>query len=152
MLFRKRADPFIVTAFGEPVPLRAGIADLSVMVQKEADRSPVLDAAVSVRLKKSSAANITEIVAPATHSRATNKLLYAAHITLPSAGEWELSVDVKQQAASAVASGEIAVAPQQAPETAYWPYFAIVPLFVVLFILNRWLRSKWRVRNPPARP
>ncbi len=33
MLFRKRADPFLVTAFSEPVPVRVGAADLSVMVQ-----------------------------------------------------------------------------------------------------------------------
>ena len=152
MLFRKRTDPFIVTAFGEPVPPRVGLVDLSVMLQNANDRSTVLDAAVILRLKTSLAGTITEVVAPATHARATNKLLYAAHITLPSPGKWQLSVEIKQGNATASVSGEMSVLPREAPATTYWPYFAMVPLFVLLFILNRWLRRKWGVRNPQARP
>ncbi len=151
MLFRKRADPFLVTAFGEPVPLRVGTADLSVMVQNAENRSTVLDANVSFRLKKSSTGSVVEIIASATHARATNKLLYAAHVTLPSAGEWQLSVDVKNGAAAASALSELNVFAQEAPAETYWPYFVIVPLLAVLFVLNRWLRRKWR-RSPQARP
>jgi hypothetical protein len=152
MLFRKRADPFIVTAFCEPVPPRVGLVDLSVMLQKASDQSTVLDAAVMLRLKKSSMGTITEVVAPATHARATNKLLYAAHVTLPSAGKWQVSVEIKQDNGTASVPGEISVLPQEAPAATYWPYFVMVPLFVLLFILNRWLRRKWGVRNPQARP
>jgi hypothetical protein len=152
MLFRKRADPFIVTAFGEPVPARVGLVDLSVMLQRANDHGTVLDASVMLRLKKSSTGTITEVVAPATHARATNKLLYAAHVTLPSAGKWQVSVEVKQGNATASVSGAMSVLPQEAPATTYWPYFVMVPLFVLLFILNRWLRRKWGVRNPQARP
>jgi hypothetical protein len=152
MLFRKRADPFVVTAFSEPVPARVGLTDLSVMLQNASDDKTVLDAAVILRLKKSSAGTITEVVAPATHVKATNKLLYAAHVTLPSAGEWQLSVDIKQGNTTASVSGAISVLPQEAPAVTYWPYFVMVPLFVLLFILNRWLRSKWGIRRPPSRP
>lgn len=151
MLFRKRADPFLVTAFSEPVPVRVGAADLSVMVQNVNDRSTVLDASVSVRLKKSSAGRVVEIIAPATHGRATNKLLYAAHVTLPSAGQWQLSVDIKKAPAAAAASSELNVLAQEAPAETYWPYFAMVPLLIALFVFNRWLRRKWRT-SPQARP
>ncbi len=89
LLFRKPAGPFVLTAFSSPAPLRVGRADLSIMVQKENDQSTVLDAVVSVRLKRSVGGTIVEIVAPATHARATNKLLYAANVTLPSAGAME---------------------------------------------------------------
>lgn len=151
MLFRKRADPFLVTAFSEPVPVRVGAADLSVMVQNAEDRATVLDASVNVRLKKSSAGSVVEIIAPATHARATNKLLYAAHVTLPSAGQWQLSVDIKKGLAAASVSSEVNVFAQEAPAETYWPYFVIVPLLAVLFVGNRWLRRKWR-RSPQARP
>jgi hypothetical protein len=152
MLFRKRADPFIVTAFSEPAPPRVGLVDLSVMLQKANDQTTVLDASVMVRLKKSSAGTITEVVAPATHARATNKLLYAAQVTLASPGEWQLTVDIKQGNATASVSSQMSVLPEQAPTVTYWPYFAMVPVLVLFFILNRWLRRKWGVRHPQVRP
>ncbi len=151
MLFRKRADPFVVTAFGEPVPVRVGATDLSVMVQNADDRTSVLDATVNIRAKKSSTGSVVEIMAPATHARATNKLLYAAHVTLPSAGEWQLIVDIKRGSAAASASTDLNVLAQEAPAETYWPYFAIVPLLALAFALNRWLRRKWQ-RSPQARP
>ena len=152
MLFRKQADSLIVTAFGEPVPARVGLMDLSVMLQKANDQSTVLDAHVVIRLKKSARGTITEVVAPATHGRATNKLLYAAQVTLPSAGQWQLTIDMKQGTAAASVSSQMNVLPQQPPTVTYWPYFAMVPVFVLFFVLNRWLRRKWGIRSPQARP
>lgn len=128
------------------------------MVQNGKDASTVLDAIVAVRLKQSTGGKIVEVVAPATHARATNKLLYAAHVTLPSAGQWLLTVDVTAKhsgggsASGEVASGEIDVLPQQAPVPAYWPYFAVVPVLVLFFAMNQWLKRKRRLRNPQARP
>ena len=152
MLFRKQADSLIVTAFGEPVPARVGLMDLSVMLQKANDQGTVLDASVVIRLKKSARGTITEVVAPATHARATNKLLYAAQVTVPSAGEWQFSVDVKHANGTASISSPLSVLPQQPPTVTYWPYFAMIPVFVLFFILNRWLRRKWGIRSPQARP
>jgi hypothetical protein len=152
MLFRKQAGPFVITVFSDPSPIRAGRADVSVMVQKPGDQNAVLDAVVTLKLKRSAGGTITEIVAPATHARATNKLLYAANMTAPSAGEWELSAVVKQGNATATASSEISVLPQESPRATYWPYVVMVPLAVLLFALNRWLRSKWGIRSPRARP
>ena len=152
MLFRKQADPFVITAFGEPEPLRAGAVDLSVMVQNARDLTTVLDAKVNVRLKRSSGGAIMEVVAPATHDRATNKLLYGAHVTVPSAGVWQMSVDVNQGKIAAAASGEIHVLEAEEPAKTYWPYFAMVPAVVLLFVLNRWLKKKWLARSRQARP
>ncbi len=152
VLFRKQAGPFIVTVFAASLPIRAGAADLSVMVQRVSDEASILDATVNVHLRQSAAGKIEEVVAPASHARATNKLLYAAHVTIPSTGKWTLGVDVKQKDGSGSASAELNVLPQAGPAESYWPYFVIVPAFIVLFIVNRWLRKKWRVRSPQARP
>lgn len=152
VLFRKQAGPFMVTAFAEKLPVRAGAADLSVLVQRVSDESNVLDAQVNVRLRQSAGGKIEEVMAPASHSRATNKLLYAAHITIPSAGLWTLSVYVSGKNGSGTASGDLNASPPQSPAEANWPYFVLVPVMIVLFILNRWLRKKWRAKNPPARP
>lgn len=149
---RKPAGPWIVTVFSTPVPLRAGVADLSVMVQTAQDRKTVLDAGVKLHLTKSSATDVVEIIAPATRSQATNKLLYAARVTLPSAGKWRLEVDVKEKASVASVSGEIAVLPLQPPAMARWPYFAFVLLVVLLFAMNQWLKRSRRLRRPRARP
>ncbi|MGA8025662.1 MAG: hypothetical protein WB992_00850 [Bryobacteraceae bacterium] len=149
---RKQAGPFIVTVFSTPVPVRVGAADLSVMVQKAADQGAVLDADVRLHLKKSSNGNIVEIVAPAKRSQASNKLLYAGRMTIPSAGTWQMDVEVTAAGSTASASGQLNVLQPQSPSAAYWPYFAFVPLIVLLFAANQWLKSKRRFRRSRALP
>ena len=142
MQFRKPAGPFMVTVFSEPVPVRAGIADLSVMVEKGSDQSGVLDADVKLHLKKTESGRIVEIIAPASHSNATNKLLYAASVTLPSAGTWQITVDVREKGDAASASGNVTVWAAEAPMMERWPLFAVVPLMILFFVLNQWLRRR----------
>jgi hypothetical protein len=138
--FRKLSGPLLITVFGAPSPLHAGIADLSVMVEDERDRRAVLDAEVGLRISRRGEA---PIVVPATRAQASNKLLYAAHPELPNAGEWRLNVQVNLHGQPAEAEGTITVLPRQAAVRTYWFYLAIVPAGVVLFVfLNRWL--KWR--------
>lgn len=152
VLFRSAAGPYKVTVFGEPVPIRAGAADISVMVQNS-DSSTVLDAKVAIRLKIPSQEKIVELMAPATHDRATNKLLYAAHVTIPSRGLWDVAIDVTgANGATGSAAGQISVLPMQAPVSKNWPYFAVVPGLVLLFALNQWLRKRREIRRPLTRP
>ncbi len=149
---RKPAGPWMVAVFSMPAPLRVGNADLSVMVQKSSDQSSVLDAKVSIHLKKSSATEVQEIIVPATRAQATNKLLYAARINLPSSGKWRLEVDVTDQGSAASASGEINVLPEQAPLQSHWVYVALVPFVVLLFATNQWLKKRRRLRRSRALP
>jgi YtkA-like len=139
--FRKQAGPFIVTVFTSPVPLRAGVADISVMVQDGQDNSPVLDANVSIKLSKADEQTIAE---KATTSQATNKLLYASAVELPTPGRWRLGVRVARGGTGGEAAGEIAVLPEEAPVITYWLYFAVIPLGVMLFGLNQWLKKRRR--------
>jgi len=142
----------MVTVFGAPAPLRVGVADLSVMVQGAADQNSVLDAKVRLHLKRSSATNVFEIVVPASHAAATNKLLYAAHVNLPSAGKWNLEVGVTRGDLAASASGDINVLPPEPPLASHWLYIALVPLLIVLFAANQWLKRNRRFRRFRVRP
>ncbi len=148
VLFHKQAGPFEVTLFGSPTPLRVGSADLSVMVQKTADSSSVSDAEVNVHLKRSEPGNIVEVIAPATHAKATNKLLYAAHVHLPAAGTWRVDVEVAAAGSTASASGQVTVQPPEPPAANYWGYFALVPFVILLFVFNRWLKRRRRMTYP----
>lgn len=151
MQFRKPAGPFIVTVFSEPVPVRAGVADLSVMVENASDQSTVLDAVTKLHLSKTESGRILELVAPATHATATNKLLYAVAISLPSAGRWRLTVDVKTKIQAASVSGEINVLPPEPPLVARWPLFALVPVMLLFFVLNQWLKARSAKRKQDLR-
>lgn len=150
--FHKQAGPFDVTLFSSPVPLRAGKADLSVMVQKASDNSNIQNANVTVHLRKATSDNVVEVVAPATHGKATNKLLYAAELTIPSPGAWQVNVEVNAAGTTATAAGQIEVLPPQAPAVSYWGYFALIPFAILLFVFNRWLRRRRQMLFPRARP
>ena len=150
--FRRPAGPFVITVFSAPVPVRVGSADLSVMLERAADRSTVSDAKVMVHVVRRQANGIVEVTAPATHALATNKLLYAANVTLRSAGQWRVTVDVTTKDSSVSTAGDVTVLPAEPPAVAHWPYFALVPLMVLLFAANQWLKSKRQVRRRQVRP
>jgi hypothetical protein len=128
ILLRKQAGPLLITVFGTP---RVGLTDFSVLVQKEND--PVLDADVELRVGDSAA-------------RATpgaNKLMYLAAIRLTRAGKVPITVRV----GDVEVTGAIQVEPQPPPLVAYWPYFAVVPLAIMLFALNQSLKNRRRLRR-----
>ena len=50
IVLKQEQGAYVVTVFAEPVPLRAGPVDLSVLVQDKETLAPVLDADVSVKL------------------------------------------------------------------------------------------------------
>lgn len=147
--FRTQAGPFLVTVFSAPVPLRVGVADLSVMVQRLNDRSEELDCNVMLHLSKPGERDIR---VAATRAQATNKILYAAHPVLQKAGNWNLTLEIKARGDAARVNGAITVLPQLPPLIAYWPYFAVLPAAVALFALNQWLKRRRKVINPRVRP
>lgn len=152
LILRKPAGPLIVSVFSAESPVRVGTSDLSVMVEKASDESPVMDAKVMLRLTRGTAGAVTEVAAPASHTKATNKTLYAAQVTLPSEGVWRLSADVTANGKTDEVSADLNVLPPAPPAQKYWPYFALVPLAVLLFAFNRWLRRRRDFIHPRARP
>jgi hypothetical protein len=149
LILRQTAGPLTVSVFSSPSPLRVGTGDISVMVQKTADKSSVLDAKVNLRLSHSSPEGISTVFVPTSHDKATNKLLYASNVSLNAEGPWKLLVTIDSKLGNAEVAGNIEVLPRQAPIISFWPYFALVPLLILVFILNRWLRSRMATsRNP----
>jgi len=151
LVLRKQTGPLTISIFSSPEPLRVGPADLSVMVQRANDKSEVLDANVKLHLTHAGPEGIAEVFAPATHANAANKLFYAARLDFPVAGVWRLASIVESKNGSAEVAGEVTVRPPQPPILAYWPYFAVVPLIIVLFVVNQWLKKKRQVTRPPTR-
>ena len=153
VVLQKRSGPFIITLFSDPTPVRVGRADLSVMCQKAEDNSPVLDAKVLLRLRRPSTGNdIVEFTLPAKHESASNKLLYAAALDLPSPGNWKINIDVERNGTLASVGGSLTVLEKQGALLTYWPFFVIVPLVALLFAINRRLRRGRELRHPRARP
>jgi hypothetical protein len=136
---RVRDGNMIVGVFTSPVPLRVGAGDISILMQNAADQNPILDGAVTLRL---SLPGHPDIAVSATHEQATNKLLYAATVDLPATGEWALRVNCKARQEVGTVMTTLAVLPKPPPFATYWPYFALVPLGLALFILNQWLKAR----------
>jgi hypothetical protein len=148
LLVRQNAGPLTISVFSSPEPLRVGAGDISVMVQRSDDKSTVLDATVKLHLTHTTPDGISEVFVPATHAKATNKLLYASQVNLASEGPWKLVATVDSKAGSAEVAANINVTPAEPRILAYWPYFAVVPLIVILFAINQWLKAKRKSTNP----
>jgi hypothetical protein len=112
-----------------------------VLVESAPSHSPILDATVSLHLSDDSG---IELSARATHAQATNKLLYAALPAVPGAGNWSVRVTVARGEERAMVEGKVQVLPAPHALVHYWPYFAIVPCAVGLFVLNQYLKAKQR--------
>jgi hypothetical protein len=147
VLSRQESGPFVITVFAAPVPLRAGPIDLTVLVQTRDSLQPVLDADVSIRLNGPS-----EIVAPASRSKAQNKLLYGAMLDLPQPGEWKYAVSIHDGAGQATVLGAFQAGPPAPPLASFAFYLAIPPLLVAIFALHQWLsrRDARRARSVPC--
>jgi hypothetical protein len=149
LVLQGRAGHLNISVFASPSPLRAGMADLSVLLQDAADGGILLDSAVELRLTKSGAPSI---VAIATTGQATNKLLYAAAVDILEPGKYVLTALCREHGEEVSIHGTLTVLPRQPAVLDYWFYFAIVPVAILLFLLNQRLKSRRRAVRLPARP
>ena len=92
------------------------------------------------------------MMASASRSKAQNKLLYAATLNLPQAGEWKYAITVRMGESDATISGAFQAGPPALPLASYAFYLAIPPLLVAIFVLHQWLsrRDARRVRSVPC--
>ena len=152
VILHQRADPFDVTLLGESTQLTTAQTNLSLRLQKASDHSDVPDAKVSLRFTRDDNGKITEVMAPATHARASNKMLYGALVTLPAEGYWTFIADIDAQGAHVQAAAKLSVGPPEAPMNQKWPLIALVPVLILAFVLNRWLKRRFRIPYRPTRP
>lgn len=138
--------PWRLTVFSEPTPLRAGLVDLSVLVQRPEDDEPVLDATVSLMLEPADGLASSMLV-EATREAATNRLLYSAKFELPEPGAWNIEVAAMHGKAISRVSFQVDAAEAIPPILDMWIWFAIPGAAILLVVLNQWLQR----RGKPSR-
>lgn len=134
------AGPYQITVFTDPTPIRVGVVDVSVAVQKAGSTEMVQDARVTVTtepLGRSGAGGVYV----ATHERATNKLFYAADVEVPAAGRYAVTVDVRSGLGEGSVSFEMEVEEASPFDNAALLLVAALPL---LLLLAWWLRGARR--------
>jgi hypothetical protein len=131
----------VVTLFTSPTPLRAGLADVSVLVQDATTGDTVLDAQATLRIEPEHEGAMPETIR-LTRAAATNKLLQAATVRLPVPGRVRLIAEARRGAARAAVVATVTVAPPRPPLLALWPYLALPPLVVAIFVVHQILRRR----------
>jgi hypothetical protein len=155
VIAQETANDLTVTIFASPAPLRAGPADISVMLQDAKTGEPVLDRNVVVSVSSLDVSAGAAWVPPccsmesssavrATHANAQNKLLQSANVIVPTSGPVAVAVRIDD---SAPIVANLEARPPLPPAAAYWPYLALPPLAIGLFAINR----RARHRKPPER-
>ncbi len=144
LVMRQPAGGWIVSLFVTPEALGTGPADFTAMVEDRATDQIVLDADVSLTLTPANA-NSKPIVVPLTRAAANNKLLQAATVTLPSPGQWHVTLNVRERGEEASAATDLVVAAHASRRALVW-MLAVLP-FAVLALLAWADLVKTRVRR-----
>jgi hypothetical protein len=127
-----------ITVFTSPTPLRAGLVDVSVLVQDRASGKPIQNAEVTVRAMQLDSQD-QSLAVPATTDAATNKLLHAAIFELPEAGQWTIGVMVNGRSGQAQVQFDSDVAAPLPRWVSLWPWITWPGLVVIFFGMHQWL-------------
>lgn len=161
---RETRGSFVITVFSPPSIAMSAPADLSVLVQRKDTGAALLDATVELTFTAPSGSSLpTEggwcgpmkdtfllgasalgrsPAVPATHTQATNQLLYAAQVILPARGEWEVRATIRHGAETATVSCALPVMEPANPLATIWPWLALPGVMIALFVLNQKLRHR----------
>jgi hypothetical protein len=135
----ERHGDYQITVFTSPTPLRAGTVDVSVLVQDATSGRAISDGRIAVELTPHDGTH-PAIRATATTAEATNKLLRAAIVELPTPGSWNAQVEFKpadSKSAPYVLSFPFDAAPPLPAWLTVWPWFCWPIVVVLLFIVHR---------------
>ncbi len=149
----ERCGELQVSVFTAPAPPRAGLIDVSVLVQENPSGKFEAGSAVTVSAYPVGAPE-RKVSEPATTEAATNKLFRAALLELPEPGLWQVEVEVGSAAGRAVARFQLSVEDAYPRWAAYGPWIGLPGVAVLFFAAHQWL-VKTRAGNPrpydPAR-
>ena len=137
----ERMGDYQISVFTSPEPLRAGLVDISVLLQDSATGQPITGAQVNVSLTPSGG-RARPIRAVATTDAATNKLLYAALVELPDPGSWDVEIACFGEHDPATVGFMIQAGPRSTRWLNVWPWFSWPVGVVLLFGVHRLL--VWR--------
>jgi hypothetical protein len=161
--FQGDAGTFHVTVFTQPPILRAGLIDITLLLQERTDLNPLLDANVRFDLAAQDSttaqpalwmppacamnktADLSDIPAKLGHSE--NRLLYGSVVQIPNSGHWQLRARIQRGTESAEIETLLNVAPAPLPPLAYWRLFLLVPAGILGFVLHQMARGR---RTHPA--
>lgn len=155
VLAEKQMAEYRVVLFGNPTPLRAGLADFSVLLQENGTTRPLLDAKVDFRLNKLSRPTpelawkgigcvTAGQVLPAIRGHSGNGLLYSAVLGIPEPGLWELGVSILREDRSDAVSFDFSVDRALPPMATWWPVVALMPLGIFIYIWRGHILGKRR--------
>jgi hypothetical protein len=128
---RQKAGGYDIAVFTSPTPIRAGIVDVSVLLQDVTTGEVVPDADVTVCIKVPRTEHILRYAA--TDDAATNRLFKAAIFELPRAGSWDAEVAVKGPHGPAHVAFAIIADERLSRWREFWPWFAWPAVVIVLF-------------------
>jgi hypothetical protein len=138
-----------ITVLTSPTPLRAGLVDVSVLVQDAQTREPLPQAQVMIRLTRPGQP-IQE--SPATQEAATNKLLHAALFQLPAPGSWKTEVEVEGPHGKASIACELEAGEPLPAWRELWPWIGWPGLVTLFFATHQVLRRRQAGRFGNLRP
>jgi hypothetical protein len=157
---REAQGPFVVTIFAAGELPKDRPADVSVMVQDRDSNDAILDArvdltftppAVSIAGPVEQICGVSEMAGQqsgpnrftvaATRGQASNKLLYAAPVKFPAAGNWRLQAVIKRGSDVVAISCNLPISPPAGKLAGLLPWLVAPPLMVALFAINQWLRA-----------
>jgi hypothetical protein len=127
------AGPYRVTVFTQPVPLRAGPADFSVLVQDPRTGDVLLDGSVRIDVVALDPPGATIPVMPS-RAAATNKLLRAAMVHLPAGGKYHALVVVAAARGAAQAEFNFEAAPALPPWRSLLPWLLWPAVPIALYV------------------
>ena len=148
VIAKETVNGLTLTVFASPAPLRAGPADVSVLVQDAQNRA-ILNATVEIGWASKAPVSSTDWLppcctmatalgqTPALRTHSQNKLLYGAMLPIRNAGASEFSVSVKSPQGDASLTIPVTAAPPRAPLVTYWPLLAFPPVAMGLFAVHQ---------------
>ena len=137
----ERQGDYRISVFASPDPLRAGPIDISILLQDATTDAPIADAQIDVTLSPRDQRGPT-LRTTATSAAATNKLLRAALLDLPTPGTWDAEIAITADHGPANVHFAIEAGPPLPRWLTVWPWFTWPVGAVFLFSLHRHL--VWR--------
>jgi hypothetical protein len=139
MLLHQDAGPFTITLFAAPQPLQVGGADLSVMVQDRSSDEVLLDPVIDLSVTPEAERGLQQTVR-LERGRASNRLLQAATVHFPRAGNWRLTLLVRRGNDVARVSTECVVEPDRSRAVLVWFYVLLPAGVILLFVIHQGLK------------
>ncbi len=136
VVLMERQGAYRISVFTSPDPLRAGPIDISVLLQNAETGQPLTSVPMNVTLKPSGRPGPT-IRAVATNDAATNKLLSAALMDLPTPGSWDVEISYFAGQGAGPVRFTIKAGEQSIAWTGVWPWFSWPAGVVILFGIHR---------------